>query len=272
MLQKSKDVTPEQYYKDFINNLNSDNDAANCLLPEENFDPNYKYKSGNTLIILAAMTNRIAVVKMLVEANANLNIENRDQVTAFTASLNLRHLEVALELYRAGANITEGDLSEFISHCRQENKLNLATRFASIADRDDLVKALLAEGRVSNKEKTNKASALTEALQDGHLETVIKLYKAGAVINNGDAIKFILSCKEANKLDLVSELWRCGGESFTHLCVDEQVAMIAIEALDLEIVNLPSRAQFYNLEHTQSNGSITITGATSHITVPEEDG
>jgi ankyrin repeat protein len=75
-------------------------------------DPNVGDKNGDTALTLASGENQYEIVKILLMANAHLNIKRNDKQTALIrVAVNTNNGNLARLLINSGANLNDSDLS-----------------------------------------------------------------------------------------------------------------------------------------------------------------
>ena len=117
----------------------------------------------------AAALGYLEVVRMLLEAGADMNAENQDRSTALMFAAHNGHLEVVQVLLEAGADKNAA---------KQDGAT--ALMFAAHNGHLEVVQVLLEAGADKNAAKQDGATALMLAAEDGHLEVVQVLLEAGA--------------------------------------------------------------------------------------------
>ena len=144
--------------------------------------------NGVSSLTIASYENHIAVVKLLLKNNANVDLQMNDGISALHIASEKGHDEVLKLLLENGAKI---DL--------QRNSGASALFIASQNGHVEVVKSLLKNGAKINLQKNDGASALYIASRRGHDEVVKLLLENGAKVdlqrNSGESALYIASEK-----------------------------------------------------------------------------
>ncbi|WP_373998322.1 ankyrin repeat domain-containing protein [Bdellovibrio bacteriovorus] len=129
--------------------------------------PNEK---GETLLMTAASSGQIDVVKFLLSKKADVTIKDKDQKTALYYALTNEQPEVSKALIEANAPLN--DLNEL-----GDNALTLAS---SLNDHATMKVLLAKDSTLVNKGNSEGKTPLMEAARHGNAETIKILLDAGA--------------------------------------------------------------------------------------------
>jgi len=141
---------------------------------------------------VAVRLNNVRIVKMLIKAGANVNLEDTDNETPLVRATKTNSLVIAELLIDAGADVNETVIG---------STLLMRTVF----ERDiDMMKLLLRKGAKMNKLNSDSRTALHLAIDAGNVEGAILLILAGADVSvrSGDR-KTALELAEEKKLTTV---------------------------------------------------------------------
>ncbi|KAG2487520.1 hypothetical protein HYH03_013801 [Edaphochlamys debaryana] len=140
------------------------------LLLEAGADVKATTKDGDTALSLAATEGHAEVVRLLVEAGADVNAADQGATAPLAVGAHRGHTEVVRALLRAGAKEWATDA-----------KGNTALHLAAAAGREEAVEALL-QASTDHSDWQNKAgyTALHLACEKGHLEVVRRLLSAAS--------------------------------------------------------------------------------------------
>jgi ankyrin repeat protein len=196
---------------------------------------NQKYFGGWTPLMMAVITDRLDLVKFLVENGADIETTNEVNLTALTIASEKGHLDIVKYLVKNGADLnkegkygysalmfaTEGHL-EIIKYLvkngadinKEDKNGYSALIFASAEGRLEIVKYLVENGADLNKEGKDGLSALIIASQNGHLDIVKYLVENGANINKGNKNGYsaLMIASRENYLDIVKYLVKNGAD------------------------------------------------------------
>ena len=140
------------------------------MLLDENANPNLQEsRSGNTALLLAAENNQPATVRALIEGNADVRIRNKENVTALLKAANSRFDDVAAVLL---------DTSK--DQLTKDGEIDKALSVAALLDDGKLLTALLDKGAKPNAKIENGQTALMFAAMFGRQEMVETLLNRGA--------------------------------------------------------------------------------------------
>lgn len=140
--------------------------------------PNPPVAEASTALIIATRLGNTAMVKLLVERGADLNLGDKHGVTALGWAMKLGKSEIAELLKKAGAAEPE-DL---------EGSPNTALWSAAMKGDVAKAKALLKRGTKPDEpveDREGKHFALVSAAREGHLEMVELLLQHGSQVNVG---------------------------------------------------------------------------------------
>lgn len=153
-----------------------------------------------TALTSACAGGHLNVVLELIKAGADVNMSDGNKTPLTSASVN-GHLKLVIELIKAGAEVNLND----------GNKTPLTS--ASAEGHVEIVVELVKAGAVVNLSDGNK-TPLTSASVMGHLELVVKLVKAGAEVNLSDGNKTpLISASVMGHLNIVIELIKSGANA-----------------------------------------------------------
>ena len=129
--------------------------------------------AGSTALILAAWKGYTNIVQLLINAHANLNIQNEDGDTALIRAAEEKHQEAAELLINAGADLNHQNKNH-------QTALISVARNNSIKIAEKLIKA---HAQLNITQPNSGHNALIIAALNGHTEIVRLLAKAGAELN-----------------------------------------------------------------------------------------
>lgn len=158
--------------------------------------------------LMIACTNYLTysnglVIKMLIDAGANTNIENAYGTTALTIASYDRNIEVVKILIDAGANLN-------ITDVQSATALMLAVKFSASDDNIETLKMLISAGADVNKQTSTGMSILMVACGcSNNIETIKLLIDAGANINSVTDTRInalMVACACSNNVEILKLL------------------------------------------------------------------
>ncbi len=218
-----------------------------------NVDVNYP-GNGVTALILAATKGNIDIVKMLIEADANVNYANTNGDTALMKAAGGGYIGTVRILIEHGANVNHannnGDTALIwaapgsieivglliaagadINHV-QRNGLTAFDFAALPASNIDMVKLFLDYKADINHTDNRGITPLIRAARDGHIEMVRLLINQGANINHADNDGKSALWRPAHRLDTgIARLLIEHGAILSNLSNDEALGRALVEAL-----------------------------------------
>ena len=151
----------------------------------------------------AAALGYLEVVRMLLEAGADMNAENQDRSTALMFAAHNGHLEVVQVLLEAGAdkNAAKQDGATALMLAAEDGHL-------------EVVQLLLEAGADKNAATQDGTTALMLAARDGHFEVVRMLLEAGAETNAAtqDGETALMAAARDGHLEVVQVLLKAGAD------------------------------------------------------------
>ena len=142
------------------------------LLLKENADVNIQDKNGVTALMLASLNGHTHVVELLLKENADVNIKNKQGMTALNLASLKGHTHVVELLLKDNANVNIQD----------KNGVT-ALMLASLKGHTQIVELLLKENADVNIQKKDRLTALVGASENGHVQVVELLIKNNADVN-----------------------------------------------------------------------------------------
>ena len=149
-------------------------EVVQVLLIQEEANIDIEDVQGRRALALAAEQNHVEVVKLLLTARTNTEARDKDGNTAFTLAAEKGHVEVVKTLLQAGANMEA---------CNEDG--NTALTLAAEKGHAEVVKTLLQAGANMEARNEDVNIALTLAAEKGHAKVVEALLKSKAD-RNGD--------------------------------------------------------------------------------------
>lgn len=184
------------------------NDVARMMI-QADANVNCQDKSGDTAIMIAAACGHPDIVKILVEAGADVNHQNNAGVTALSKAAMSKQSRSLKILIKAGA---------LVDYENENDKKWTALMYAAINGRATAVKILIDAGANVNHKNIYKQTALMHAASRGHSEIVTTLVKAGANVNYRDECGYtaLLLAAEWGHNKSISILVRAGANVSRH--------------------------------------------------------
>ena len=142
------------------------------LLLKENADVNIQDKNGVTALMLASLNGHTHVVELLLKENADVNIKNKQGMTALNLASLKGHTHVVELLLKKNANVNI-----------QDKHGVTALMLASLKGHTQIVELLLKENADVNIQKKDRLTALVGASENGHVQVVELLIKNNADVN-----------------------------------------------------------------------------------------
>ena len=180
-------------------------------------------QGGMTALHAATQQGKVAVVDALIAAGCQVEAESSEGATAcYMAALN-NQVEVLRRLIRAGA-----DVNRAVSQSPCTRPLGIAAEQGNV----DAIDCLLAAGALVDARNSEGATALLTGSQQGKLEAVRSLIRAGADVNlvftlKGTSVTALMQASQCNHPSVVEALLEAGadanfanpGDGFTALMV-----------------------------------------------------
>ena len=145
------------------------------LLVNAGADVNIQNISNHTALHIAAGRGRTEVAKLLVDAGADVNMQDGERATALHFAARQGHTEVVKLLVNAGADVN-----------MQDGERATALHFAARQGHTEVVKLLVNAGADVNIQDENGVMALYVAAEKGDTEVLKLLVDAGADVNMQD--------------------------------------------------------------------------------------
>ena len=203
---------------------------------------NLDLSGGSTSPLLqAANEGQIDIVKLLIDAGANINIIYRFGGTPLHYAINKGHVEVAKMLIEAGANVNiqNSQYHSPLYEAARENQVEVVEMLiAAGAQIDNL------EGEVFNYQGRNiygKQTPLYIAAWSGHAEVVKMLVEAGANLDRLDSISHynpLMRAADRGHAEVVKVLIEAGADVNIGYKVERTPLKLAIEGGHIEVVRL----------------------------------
>ena len=147
---------------------NPDLEIVRSIVSNKDIDVNWK-NAGWTALMWASLGGHTEIVKVLVAAGANVNLQGSAGMTALRWASGRGHTEVVKVLIASGANVNLQDSDGWT-----------AAMGASVVGYTEVVKALVAAGANVNLRGSTGITALMRASSYGYTEVVKVLVAAGA--------------------------------------------------------------------------------------------
>lgn len=146
----------------------------------------------------ASENNNLNVLKCLIKAGADLNVQDANGKTALMLAVGNNQIDAVKELIKEGAKLNIKD-----------KKGNTALSLAVINNNIDIVKELINAGS-----KLNIGYELIEAIKNNHLDIAMKLLNSGAGVNvtDSDNITPLYQAVCNNKYDIAKQLIKKGAK------------------------------------------------------------
>lgn len=180
-------------------------------------------------LILAAKKASSAMVRMLVENGANVEVRDRDNQTALILAVRAGNLKMVNFLLANNANVNALDAKDFSPLC-----------FAAIWGNTSLVNTLINHGAKVSHETKIQTTPLFYAAIGGHFQVVETLLKNGASVNVTWQMKTtpLLAAAQRGHFNVVEILLSPGfEEDYVLQPMDNAVLVLAAEKGELQIVN-----------------------------------
>ncbi|MHC4620631.1 MAG: ankyrin repeat domain-containing protein [Planctomycetota bacterium] len=198
---------------------------------------NVEQTNGTTALMVAAQNGHMEIVKALLEAKADVNIQRKtDGVTALWMAAQNGHVEVVKLLLESKADVNVKDKTYGAT----------ALMMAAQKGHTDIVKLLLEnKADVNAKDKTNGVTTLYIAAQKGHADIVKALLEKGADVNAANTYgttALMVAC-EIGHTDIVKALLEAKADMNIQRKNDGVTALkVAEENGHTEIVELLKKA------------------------------
>ena len=128
---------------------------------------------GNTALLLAVLSTRIDVVRVLLRSGAEVNKANKEGVTPLIAAAGNGNVEIVSMLFEYGANVR-------IVNLKRESALHPAVRGVARHGHTDVVRILLARGAEVDQQDVYQQTPLIVAAAYGNAEVVSILIENNA--------------------------------------------------------------------------------------------
>jgi ankyrin repeat protein len=194
---------------------------------------------GTTALMIAALKGHSQVVKELLEAKANVNIQNVDKSTALMLAAKHGHLQIVKELLEKGADIniqnTKGETAlmlalhkkkhiEVIRELLNQSNVNLSLQdsngstaliLAALYGKFEIVSELLGNNADVNARDNEGNTALMVAAQLGHAAVVNLLcnYKANFEVKNNEGRTALIDAAQLGHAKVVELLCHFGADT-----------------------------------------------------------
>lgn len=133
---------------------------------------NLQDNDGNTALSVATRYSDIKIVKLLINAGSNVNLHNREGWTALMIASRYSNIKIVKLLIDAGADVNMQNSNKWIA-------LMMASRYSTV----EKVKLLIESGSNINLQDITGWSALMLACRGSKTETVKLLLDAGSDVN-----------------------------------------------------------------------------------------
>jgi len=221
-------------------NALSDNSKLYALKPIGEFD--YTFVGSNTIqgktiiynvysLIWASTNGNIDIVKLLIDAGADINAKDNDDITALLWACSGGYLEIVKLLLEAGADPNIQDNEGY-------------TALMWVSTYLEIAKLLILSGTNPNIQNKNGKTALIFASQNGRLEFVKLLIEAGADldIKDKDDKTALMFASQKGHSEIVKLLIEAGADLDIKDKDDKTALMFASQNGHSEIVKLLIKA------------------------------
>ena len=210
------------------------------LLLEAGADVNAAKADGATALMVAAFNGHSEVVRLLLEAGADKNAAREDGVTALMAAPVAGHLEVVRLLLEAQAdkNAAREDGSTALFVAAQSGHL-------------EMVQLLLEAEADKNATRANGPTALIVAAEDGHLEMVRMLLEAGADKNaaQADGATALFVAAFNGHMEVVQLLLDAGADKNVARAERQQLCLLQLRMATWKLCGCCSRLELTRMQH-----------------------
>ena len=155
-----------------------DIERVNYLIESDEADVDARYHGGNTALMWAAWVGNLDIVRLLVEAGAKLNLQNRVGYTALIQAVWMERLDVVEFLVRL-----EATDNEFID--LQDCNGRTALMWAAWLGHLGIVRTLVNAGASMIVQDDNGATAVVYAASENHTFIANYLIRVGAEVGVG---------------------------------------------------------------------------------------
>ena len=172
-------------------------DAVSILL-QANANPNLQRVDGGTPLFMASYNNHLNIVRILLKANANTNLQTNNGATPLSVACHKGHSDVVGQLLKANADPNI-----------QTNDGTSPLMFACLSTCPQIVKLLLTNGADPNLQNSNGINALMCASYTGCLESTELLLMSGAdhhIVQGLTATKIVVHLSNNDIADLIQAI------------------------------------------------------------------
>lgn len=199
-------------------------------LVENGADVNYKTEDGDYLIMLAVKMQNIALIKLLLDHKAHVNIKNRIGLKSpLVLATELKNRGVIAMLINAGADINVRD------------KLGRTPLFISIENGDiDTVEYLVNKGADFNVFNTDNKTVLMYAIEVGREDIVDKIleFKPDLNVMSSKGTSALMCATDKGDVENAKKLIEAGAYVDIKNAYDKTPLMTAIEDKNTSLVKL----------------------------------
>ncbi|CEJ93162.1 hypothetical protein VHEMI08771 [[Torrubiella] hemipterigena] len=176
-----------------------------------------KQEKKATPLISAASAGHLEIVRQLIEAGCDINLQAKDRKTALHAAASAGHLDIVQQLIYAGADIN-------IRMTDEKTALHIAASVGNL----DIVRQLIRAGPNVNMRMADGTTALHIAASAGHPDIVQQLINAGSDVDirTNDGNTALYAAASAGHLDIVRQLMNARSD-INRRGADDNVALIA---------------------------------------------
>ena len=227
------------------------------LLLEAGADKNLQDGNGRTALILASEWDHVEIVCLLLEAGADVNLQNGNGWTALMKASFGGHLEILRLLLDAGAdkNLRDGETG-------MTALMHAFCFFRVVPFHAEIVRLLLEAGAEMNLQDRNGTTALMDASSGGRVDTARLLLEAGADKNLQDGNGWTALTKAAfeGHLEIVRLLLESGANP-------------DLKLVDAGLLKLKSRKNFLGspvlsmLFHWGGISSVMLASCAGHVEI-----
>ncbi|KAK4298504.1 hypothetical protein Pmani_029160 [Petrolisthes manimaculis] len=243
-------------YRSLESYINEDNlSGLQSFLASRSVVIDDKDENGATALILAATKGKPEFCKELLQAGADVNIEDNDQWSPIISAAKDGHVETVATLLDSGANIHHKDMGGWT-----------ALMWASYKGRSVLVRFLLGRGADANTQGQHHMTSLVWAAGRGHTEIVHYLLDHGAKVNVGDKFgttPLIWACRKGY-YEIANDLLHHGASVDASGMYSWTPLLVATRGNFVDLVNLI-------LEHRPNLNAIDKDGGTA-LTIACKEG
>ncbi|MBP5426384.1 MAG: ankyrin repeat domain-containing protein [Clostridiales bacterium] len=267
-------------------------------------DVNTSYNNGTTPLMLATTKKDLALVKYFIKMGSNINAKNDTGTCALSIAIEQQDMPIINYLLSCNINtdiyhnstllhiaikkknlaLTNCFVKYFIKEELSINKVDkngntpllLACKLKDSASKEDsaimkkIIDTLIGNNAKVNIENSFGETPLTTAIESKDLDLVVKLIRAGAIINpNKPKLKLPLICAFKTKnTDIIKTLINNKAKINIETSTGESPLTAAIESEDFDlVVELISAGAIVNPENSKSKSPLMCAFKTKNIDI-----